>query len=170
MHYLALCDQGPSAIFSSYLGRGQRWTISEILYDYKKSFGQMCMQQLSFILQYLYAQFSNLKMFDMAQSLWGENGKFCSSEQRTQRFGPRDGVRYTEVSVNLKLSVHFSLQVARMLKVCHGQIELTTTRPPQVNPSRESPVQSKPLELNLHNVLPLRDSSIHSSMENLGKM
>ena len=72
--------------------------------------------------------------------------------------------------MDFKLSVHFSLQVARMLKVCHGQIELTTIRPPQVNPSRESPVQGKPLELNLRNVLPLRDSSIHSSMENLGKM
>jgi hypothetical protein len=63
------------------------------------------------------------------------------------------------------LNHNFSFfQVARILKVCTGQIELTTIRP-QVNVQTESPVQSKPDDVSAR----MQDSSRHSSMENLGK-
>ncbi len=65
--------------------------------------------------------------------------------------------------------MNFSLfQVARILKVCTGQIELTTVRP-QVNVQTESIVQSKPDDVSARLPMGTHDSSRHSSMENLGK-
>lgn len=61
----------------------------------------------------------------------------------------------------------YIVQVARILKVCTGEIKLTTVRP-RFNAQNES-LQNIPDDF-AHQPAETRDSARYSSMENLGKL